>query len=492
MAWMTSLHDVPGPRERGHDRHVVHSTSRSTCRAALPCLFLLKFLCLVLLLKMSSTAAAVEYRDEAERIFFAPIENAKDVRDVPDVMSNIVHLAAHIHDDPDKRKEYAGLGRNDPMLPREVARDLGLKGRDGANPGGKPTKGSRSDMARARANAAADAAAAASALGVVLDESFDPGQPERWERVAGGAVSEACGAVSGEALCFTGSGMRFASTTPMDLRSGALISYDVKAVGAGDGAVVLEASTGDGDWVELKRHLPSPGESGAEFVAQDVELPESLRSAVAKLRWRQLADVGVNDGAGTADGDGETNVSYWAIDDVSVVRPAAAGKVRCELTRVDGVDATHTGRDGTAVRFAARYVGGAVKSFDRDKLVITGGLLAGVQEGKARGVDGGDGLEESVFMFEVQPLGVDDVTLAIRAGAATAVADSSATQACMSLAVPYGDGVGSVHVGTMTRAELEDHVGALKARIAKLERRLGACGCEGDDDDDDDNEAAEV
>ena len=66
--------------------------------------------------------AAVAAADEAERIFFAPLENAREVPDVPDVMSNIVHLAAHIDADPEGRKEYAGLGRNDPMLPREVAR----------------------------------------------------------------------------------------------------------------------------------------------------------------------------------------------------------------------------------------------------------------------------------------------------------------------------------------------------------------------------------
>ncbi|MEO5584339.1 MAG: T9SS type B sorting domain-containing protein [Flavobacteriales bacterium] len=133
---------------------------------------------------------------------------------------------------------------------------------------------------------------------VLYADAFEGGWASWWESVSGASTSAVCGSVSGTALYFNGSGVRKATSPPMDLSNGGMVHFALKiASGAApcDDAepgedVVLEYSTNGTTWVLLSTFLENAYPS---FNQMDVAVPAlGASGSFTRLRWRQLANSG--------------------------------------------------------------------------------------------------------------------------------------------------------------------------------------------------------
>jgi gliding motility-associated-like protein len=167
------------------------------------------------------------------------------------------------------------------------------------------------------------------ALRVIAHDRFITAPSALWNAVQGGAVSDVCGAHSGQALYFNGNGQRYAETVGLNLLGGGEIRYWLKIADAFapcDDAdpgedVVLEYSTNNGlSWSLLATHAES---EFPDFTEVSLAIPVAAQSTNTRFRLRQLANSGA----------GQDN---WAFDDLLVAK-------------VDDTWLTYTWNPGTTV-----------------------------------------------------------------------------------------------------------------------------------------------
>ena len=159
--------------------------------------------------------------------------------------------------------------------------------------------------------------AAPYAVGALIDDDFDPGvDGSNWQSItAGVALNGGAGFRGSNALWFGGSGVRSATTVPLDLSVGGTVRFALRAGNTtADGAtywensetgegVVLEYSTGSG-WAALQSFVTTYPALNA-WTDYTVAVPVAARSPQTAFRWRQLAHSG-------------PSFDTWALEDVIV------------------------------------------------------------------------------------------------------------------------------------------------------------------------------
>lgn len=147
-----------------------------------------------------------------------------------------------------------------------------------------------------------------------LEDDFDPGlDAAQWAGTSGASVtSGGCGAVSGNALYFNGSSVRSATTIPLNVATGGMVSFYLR-IGTGsspcenaDGNenVVLEYSTNGGaTWTLIRTYFESQFSS---FIQVQETIPTAAQTSNTQFRWRQLGHSG-------------SCCDHWAIDNVVIL-----------------------------------------------------------------------------------------------------------------------------------------------------------------------------
>ncbi len=153
----------------------------------------------------------------------------------------------------------------------------------------------------------------------VMDDDFDPDlNPAMWTAISGGvATNIGTGFLSNNALWFTQSGTRSATTIPMDLTLGGTLEFKMRAGNEpADGwnnsesgeTVALEYSTDGTTWNELQSINTVYPELSA-WTSFSIDLPDTAQGSQVRIRWRQLRHSGAT-------------FDVWAIEDVSVLAAA--------------------------------------------------------------------------------------------------------------------------------------------------------------------------
>jgi hypothetical protein len=108
-------------------------------------------------------------------------------------------------------------------------------------------------------------------------------------------VKAACGAVSGEALCFDGEPTRSVVMSEMDTSQGGSVHFSLRTLPEGAPAsVVLEHKTLGAPWKTLSTvaadavERAATAEAPGGFVRHSVGIPLEAQSLSTRLRWRQL------------------------------------------------------------------------------------------------------------------------------------------------------------------------------------------------------------
>jgi hypothetical protein len=162
-----------------------------------------------------------------------------------------------------------------------------------------------------------ESAAAPYPFGALIEDNFDPGvDATNWESITAGVpVNGGVGFRGSNALWFGGSGLRSATTVPLDLSVGGSVRFALRAGNTnldgvaywensetGEG-VVLEYSTGTG-WTTLQSFATAYPTLSA-WSNFEIPIPAGARSPQTTFRWRQLAHSGAS-------------FDTWALEDVVV------------------------------------------------------------------------------------------------------------------------------------------------------------------------------
>ena len=146
---------------------------------------------------------------------------------------------------------------------------------------------------------------------IVVSDGFNPAPSAIWASLSGGSASALCGAITGNALRFDGTGTRSATTVPFNMVNGAALHFALRIANGtapcddaepGDDVLVQHSPDGS-NWttIAVLNEAAYPA-----WAAVSLPLPTGL-SATTRFRWKQAA----NSGAGT---------DVWAIDDVRITR----------------------------------------------------------------------------------------------------------------------------------------------------------------------------
>ncbi len=146
---------------------------------------------------------------------------------------------------------------------------------------------------------------------VYIEDSFDPNlDNSQWEAIANGAVNNSFGGDS-DALFFTGSGSRLATTQAMDIYGSGTISFDLifgNSANGGENAdagedVALEFSTNGGSsWSQMALY---DTEAFTDWTAISETISLGAQSDEVQFRWTQIDHSG-------------SNFDQWAIDNVVI------------------------------------------------------------------------------------------------------------------------------------------------------------------------------
>lgn len=144
-----------------------------------------------------------------------------------------------------------------------------------------------------------------------LNDDFNSGfDPAIWSNVQAGTTDAVCGALSGNALRFNGSGTRLAVTNLLDVANGGTLNFNLKisneATAGCEAAepgedVVLEYSFG-GAYTIIDTF---DQDSYPSFTNVTVEIPEAAQTANTRFRLRQLSNSGLD-------------FDVWAIDNFNI------------------------------------------------------------------------------------------------------------------------------------------------------------------------------
>ena len=159
---------------------------------------------------------------------------------------------------------------------------------------------------------------------IVLSDDFDPGIDAGTFSAtsnASAAGNGTSGFLSGNALHFDGSGVRFATTTAVNVSSGGSIAFNFRGGNESvDGDVFWEDSEGSGEWVDLSYSIDGgtlftnfldlstemdQGENPTVWNAYDITIPLAAQTSNTLFRFQQRDHSG-------------SNFDHWAIDDLSI------------------------------------------------------------------------------------------------------------------------------------------------------------------------------
>lgn len=174
---------------------------------------------------------------------------------------------------------------------------------------------------------------------LIFEDNFDPGVSwGLWSSITGGAASQNCGSVSGNALYFNGAGQRQATTNPVNVENGGSLYFHLKMgsdvapcdqVNPGE-EIVLEYSTSGlgGPYTLIDTYFPA---DFVDFTLVTVPIPAAAVSPNTQFRWRQLMHSGINQ-------------DNWALDDVAIgaVNAIAPTITWNPMTGIASPDATET------------------------------------------------------------------------------------------------------------------------------------------------------
>ncbi|MBX3100897.1 MAG: T9SS type A sorting domain-containing protein [Bacteroidetes bacterium] len=141
----------------------------------------------------------------------------------------------------------------------------------------------------------------------VVSDDFDPAvDASVWHTIVGGAVATNCGAMSGNALKFTGPGTgnaaRYAATIPVDVSAGGFVNFAMQIGGTGgsepcngpdglDGELVfLEYSVDGGNtWVNIATYGdPLTQNMNFPWANYSVPIPVAAQTGSTRFRWQQF------------------------------------------------------------------------------------------------------------------------------------------------------------------------------------------------------------
>lgn len=133
-----------------------------------------------------------------------------------------------------------------------------------------------------------------------------------WGTITGGAVSNACGSVGGNALYFNGpTPLRQAQTVDMDVSTGGFVRFSIKIgsgtapcdnVDPGENILVQYSTNGGGAWTTFNTCYEY---QYADWTQLELPIPAAALTASTRFRWAQT----------TFTGPGEDN---WSLDNVAV------------------------------------------------------------------------------------------------------------------------------------------------------------------------------
>ena len=144
-------------------------------------------------------------------------------------------------------------------------------------------------------------------------DPFDGGvNGSLWQNVSNGSASTNCGSTFGDALYFTGNGVRSAETNDLNTLAGGTVDFYLKVASAsapcedadpGEDIVLEYSNNGGGAWVIIATY----DEANYPNFTQIAEpIPAAAQTASTRFRWRQVAHSG-----GTDDN--------WALDNAGVL-----------------------------------------------------------------------------------------------------------------------------------------------------------------------------
>lgn len=142
-----------------------------------------------------------------------------------------------------------------------------------------------------------------------LDTVLAPGL---WGTISGGAIGNACGAISGSALYFNGAApLRQAQTVDLDVSAGGVVRFNIKlgsgaapceAVDAGENVLVQYSTNGGGSWTTFSTCYAY---QYVNWTQVELDIPTAAATASTRFRWAQPVFGGV----------GQDN---WSLDNVAV------------------------------------------------------------------------------------------------------------------------------------------------------------------------------
>ncbi len=150
-------------------------------------------------------------------------------------------------------------------------------------------------------------------VGSTLKDDFDPIVDfPQWSAINLGFANTLCGAVSGKALYFSGTGARSATTRTLNTQGGSLITFSLKYgtggtpcenLDPGDEVQLEYSNNGGSTWVLLQTYGVA---DFANFTTVSLVTPTAARTTNTRFRWIQPTNGNiVNDN--------------WALDNVSIV-----------------------------------------------------------------------------------------------------------------------------------------------------------------------------
>jgi len=146
---------------------------------------------------------------------------------------------------------------------------------------------------------------------VLIQDTLDGVLGVMWQSVQGGVISNACGALVGDALYFDGPNPRIATTNGYDVSAGGTISCVIMIANGvtpcddtepGDNVILEYSVNGGGNWTLMETYWESLYPT---FATVNSAIPAAAQTVNTMFRWQQVA----SDGAGT---------DNWSLDNVTI------------------------------------------------------------------------------------------------------------------------------------------------------------------------------
>lgn len=155
-------------------------------------------------------------------------------------------------------------------------------------------------------------------LQIIGRDDFNNGTSTLWDQIQGGAPSNLCGAVEGDALRFNDAGARSARTVPLDMSAGGTVRFSLKIangvapcddVDDGENILVEYSVNNGGSWLIMATYVHT---QYPDFGTIVLPVPAAAETPATLFRWRQLLNSGVDQ-------------DNWLLDDVAIGANSTTG-----------------------------------------------------------------------------------------------------------------------------------------------------------------------